>query len=328
MSKKSMASLAAKNTPLELKPPLSQRFMHFCRILKNQWVLLVLCIPALMLLIQFKYRPMYGILIAFKKYKASRGIWGSDWLEPVFQNFERFFGDPNSTYLILNTLRVGIISLIFTYPAPLILAILINELRGKKFKRTVQTISYIPYFISVVVVVGMLSEFGSLNGLFNHISSVFGIAPANMNSGNPYFLPMYIGSAVWQGMGYGSIIYLSALSNVDTSLYDVANIDGANRWQKIRHIILPTILPTTTIILILNTGNILNQDFTKILLMQNDANRSQLDVISTFVYRVGIEQGQFSYATAVNLFVSVISFVLVFTTNMTVRKVSLDNSLW
>lgn len=197
-----------------------------------------------------------------------------------------------------------------------------------------QTFSYIPYFISVVVVVvvvvvvGMLSEFGSMNGLFNQIRGWFGLDAVNMNQGDKYFLLMYVGSAVWQGMGYGAIIYLSALANVDTSLYDVANIDGANRWQKIRHICLPAILPTTTVLLILNTGRVLAQDFTKILLMQNDSNRSLLDVIDTYVYRFGIEQGQFSYTTAVNLLVAVAGFILVFSTNMIVRKISPENSLW
>jgi len=305
-----------------------ESLVHFIKKLAGQWQLLILCIPALTLLIIFKYMPIYGILIAFKNYKASRGIWGSEWLDPIFQNFTRFFSGPDGWNVVWNTVKVGVVSLIFTYPAPIIFALLLNELRIRWYKRTVQTISYIPYFISAVVVVGMLAEFGSMNGLFNQLRGLVGLDPVNMNYGAAYFMGMYVGSAVWQGMGYGSIIYLSALSNVDTSLYDVANIDGANRWQKVKHICLPAILPTTMVLLILNTGNILSQDFTKILLMQNDSNRSALNVINTYVYYFGIEQGQFSYTTAVNLMVSVASFILVFGTNTIVRKISPENSLF
>lgn len=326
--KKVNGAQLAMESPLLPKQSIPTRFVNYVKKLIRQWPLLVLCVPALTLIIIFKYVPIYGVLIAFKNYRPNRGVWDSAWLSPIFQNFIRFFDDPNSWNIIWNTIKVGLVSLVFSYPAPIIFALLLNEIRAKWFKRTVQTISYIPYFISVVVVVGMLAEFGSVGGLFNQIRTLFGLEAINMNQGGDYFLGMYVGSAVWQGMGYGAIIYLSALANVDTSLYDVANIDGANRWQKVRHICLPAILPTTTVLLIMNTGNILQQDFTKILLMQNDSNRSLLDVINTFVFRYGIEQGQFSYTTAVNLLVSIASFILVFGTNMVVRKVSPENSLW
>lgn len=326
--KKAPIAPVAPESPLMPKKSLSTRFVTYIRRLVRQWPLLMLCVPALALIILFKYVPIYGVLIAFKNYRPNRGVWDSAWLTPFYENFVRFFNDPNCWNIIWNTIKVGLVSLAFTYPAPIIFALLMNEVRLKWFKRSVQTISYIPYFISAVVVVGMLAEFGSVGGLFNQIRGMLGMEAINMNQGNTYFLGMYVGSAVWQGMGYGAIIYLAALANVDTSLYDVANIDGANRWQKVRHICLPAILPTTTVLLIMNTGNILTQDFTKILLMQNDSNRSMLDVISTFVYRYGIEQGQFSYTTAVNLLVSLVSLVLVFTTNMIVRKVSPENSLW
>lgn len=218
--------------------------------------------------------------------------------------------------------------LVFTFPAPIIFALLLNELKGKGYKRVVQTISYIPHFISVVVICSMLNGFGSTTGLFNDLRELLGMARVDMNSGSDFFLIQYIGSAVWQGIGWGSIIYLAALSNVDTTLYDVANIDGANRWQKIKNIAWPTIRPTTTILLIMNVGTVLNADFTKILLMQNDTNRSALDVISTFVYQKGIIEGQFSYSTAVNLFLSVVCFILVFGANMITRKLDPENSLW
>ncbi len=298
------------------------------RKIKKQGAFLVLCLPALLLTFLFRYVPMYGILIGFKNYRPNRGVWGSEWLDPLFQNFERFFNSPNCWNIIENTFKIGIITLIFTYPMPILFALLLNEIKSTRYKRLVQTVSYIPHFVSVVVLVGMLTGFASADGLFNGIRTFFGAPAVNMNEGDRYFLLMYVGSAVWQGMGWGSIIYLSALTNVDTSLYDVADVDGAGRWQKMLHIELPAILPTTMVMLILNTGTVLTQDYTKILLMQNDTNRSLVEVIATFVYRMGIEQGQFGYTTAVNLLVSLISFFLVFTTNMIVRKLSPENSLW
>ncbi len=304
------------------------RFRKFLGLLWRQRALILLCLIPVALVIIFQYFPMYGSLIAFKKYKASKGVWGSAWLDPWYKNFEEFFNNINSGRIITQTLKVGVLSLIFTYPMPIVLALMLNEVKNKAFKRTVQSISYLPHFISVVVICSMLNTFGSLDGLFNNVRELFGLARINMNEGTTYFMPMYIGSAVWQGVGWGSIVYLSALANVDTSLYDVANIDGANRFQKIWHVALPAILPTTTVVLILNAGNILTQDYTKILLMMNSTNKSDLDVISTYVYEMGIAQGRFSYATAVNLLVSVISLILVVGTNSVVRKIDPDQGLW
>lgn len=318
---------AALNT-LKTKIPFSLRMKRFIRLLWKQRTLILLVLPAVILVTIFKYGPMYGILIAFKNYKPKMGIWGSPWETPVFINFIRFFHYVDCAKLIWNTVKIGVVTLLFTFPAPILLALLLNELKGKLFKRGVQTVSYIPHFISIVVVVGMINSFGSLDGLFNTIRSWFGMEAVNMNSGDKYFLLMYVGSAIWQGVGWGSIIYLAALSNVDTTLYDVANIDGANRWQKIKNIAWPTIMPTTTILLIMNAGTILSQDFTKILLMQNDTNRSLIDVIGTYVYRVGILQGEFENATAVNLFISIASFILVFGTNKITQKLNPENSLW
>ena len=289
---------------------------------------MLLSLPAVILVFVFKYIPIYGVLIAFKDYNPANGVWGSEWLDPIWSNFIRFFKNVNSVQIIWNTVKVGVLMLVFTFPAPIIFALLLNELKGKGYKRVVQTISYIPHFISVVVICSMLNGFGSTTGLFNDLRELLGMARVDMNSGSDFFLIQYIGSAVWQGIGWGSIIYLAALSNVDTTLYDVANIDGANRWQKIKNIAWPTIRPTTTILLIMNVGTVLNADFTKILLMQNDTNRSALDVISTFVYQKGIIEGQFSYSTAVNLFLSVVCFILVFGANMITRKLDPENSLW
>lgn len=300
--------------------------IRFFRILWKQRTLVALCVLPMALLFVFSYGPMYGVLVGFKNYLPGYGIMDSPWVG--FRHLQEFFGNVNCWKIILQTLKVGIFSLVFTYPMPIILALSLNEVSSKWMKRGVQSISYLPHFISIVVICTMLNEFGSLNGLFNNIRKIFGAEAVNMNEGTRYFMPFYVGSAIWQGAGWGSIIYLSALSNVDTSLYDVANIDGANRFQKIRHVALPAILPTTTMVLILNSGNILTQDYTKILLLQNNTNRTDLDVISTYVYTQGLTMGRFDYATAVNLLVSVVSLILVLTTNTIVRAIDPEQSIW
>lgn len=301
-------------------------FAHFFALLWKQRALVLLCLLPMALVFVFNYGPMYGVLIAFKEYKPSRGVWNSTWVG--FANLRDFFENINCLKIILQTLKVGIFSLIFTYPMPIILALLLNEVHSDAFKRTVQTISYLPHFISIVVICSMLNEFGSINGLFNQIRGIFGLRAINMNEGTSHFMLFYIGSAIWQGAGWGSIIYLSALSNIDTSLYDVANIDGANRYQKMRHVALPAILPTTTMVLILNAGNILSQDYTKILLLMNNTNHTDLEVISTYVYTMGIVDGRFDYGTAVNLLVSLVSLVLVLTTNKIVQFIDPERSIW
>lgn len=313
------------------KKSASGMIVHKQSIWQKMWrqrtLILMAALPMAILII-FKYVPMYGILIAFKNYKPKKGILGSEWYDPLFKNFIKFFKNVNSRYIIWNTFRVGVLTLLFTYPLPIIFALALNEIKNGKFKRVAQTASYIPHFISVVVICSMLNRFGSLNGLFNDVRALFGMSRVDMNSGDTYFLLEYIGSAVWQGVGWGSIIYLSALSNIDTSLYDVANLDGANRLQKIRHIAWPTIMPTSATLLIMNAGSVMNADFQKILLMQNTTNTSKLEVLATFVYHQGIESGEFSYSTAVNLFSSVICLILVWGTNMIVRRTSPENSLW
>ncbi|MDR2376177.1 MAG: ABC transporter permease subunit [Treponema sp.] len=311
-----------------LKGDIKTRFVLFGKTLYRQRGLLLLCLPALLIIIVFKYGSMYGILIAFKNYRASRGIWGSAWLDPWYKNFQTFFRNPASIPLIWNTVKIGVLTMIFSFPAPVIFAMLLNELKSPYFKRVVQSVSYIPHFISVIVVVGMLRSFGAIDGLFNVLRGFFGLPAVNMNDGIRYFYVMFIGSHVWQTFGWSAIIYIAALSNVDPVLYDVATIDGANRWQKAWNIAWPTILPTTTIMLIMNMGGVLNSDYQKILLMQNDTNRSAIDVISSFVYREGILGARFEYTTAVNLMLSVVAFLLVIITNKVVQKINSENSLW
>ncbi len=298
------------------------------RKLRDQWLLILMSLLPIAMIILFKYVPIAGVTLAFKKYSAKKGVWGSPWLDPWYKNFQTFFKNVNSGNIIWNTFKVGVLTLLFTYPLPIIFALALNELKYKTFKRFAQTASYIPHFISVVVICSMLNSFGSVNGMFNDLRALFGLPRIDMNNGDTYFLLEYIGSAVWQGVGWGSIMYLSALSNVDTSLYDVANLDGANRLQKIRHIAWPAIIPTSTTLLIMSAGNVMSADYQKILLMQNSTNTSKLEVLATFVYHQGIESGKFDYSTAVNLFSSVICLVLVWGTNMIVRKMAPENSLW
>ena len=292
---------------------------------KKQYKLLFMVLPFMVIVLLFNYVPIFGWIYSVFDYVPGVPILECDFMGLDY--FKMIMKDANVIRALKNTFIFAGISIILT-PLPMIFAILLNELRGKVFKSAVQTISYIPHFLSVVVICSMLNGFGSTTGLFNDIRDLLGMARVDMNNGSQYFLPLYLGSQVWQTVGWSSIMYLSALSNVDVTLYDVANIDGANRWQKIKNIIWPTIKPTTTILLIMNLGNVLNSDYTKILLMQNDTNRSQLEVIGTFVYQKGIVEGKFSYAAAVNLFISVIGFALVFGANMITRKINPENSLW
>lgn len=309
-------------------PSGKDRFSTLRQKIYNQRQLLLLCVPAIIVIGIFSYGPIYGVLIAFKDYKASLGVTASPWEDPLFKNFILFFKNPKSLELLKNTVVLGVTTMLFSFPAPIIFAMLLNELKNGIFKKTVQTISYIPHFITVVVVVGMIYNFSSIDGIFNVIGGWFGAEPKALTNGSEHFLLLYVGSALWQGVGYSSIIYLSAIAGVDPTLYDVANIDGANRWHKMKIITWPTIRPTTVILLIMNMGNVLGADFQKVILMQNDTNRSAVDVISSYVYREGILGARFEYTTAVNLFLSVISFVLVFAANKVTQKIDSENSLW
>jgi len=309
-------------TALGSRIPGKHRFLH--TIVLQRWLILM-ALPAFALVLVFHYMPIYGILIAFKDYNVAEGVWNSPWVG--LKHFRLFLNNPMAERLFRNTLRIGVSTLLFTFPAPIILAMLLNEISNAIYKRFVQSISYIPHFISAVVIVGILTKFSSMDGLLNVIRETLGLRKVLLMASTQYFVPLYVGSAVWQGVGWGTIIYLAALTGVDPTLYDVASIDGANRWHKMRYISWPAIKPTTTILLILSLRGILGSDFEKILLMQNDANRSVSDVINTFVYREGIQGARFEYSTAVSLFLSLISFIIVVSANYLSRKVS-DNSLW
>lgn len=287
-------------------------------IFKN-WQLYLMFLPVLIYFIVFYYMPMYGIQIAFKNFSGSKGIWGSPWVG--FEHFLRFFNSNNFGETIYNTITISLYSLIVGFPIPILLALMLNEVKNKFFKKTVQTITYAPYFISVVVMAGMIILFLSpSSGVINQVRKAMGLETINFMYESKYFKTIYVLSGVWQNMGWGSIIYLSALAGIDPALHEAAVIDGASRLKRIWHINLPGILPTVCIMLIMNCGSLMNVGFEKIFLLMNDLNRSAAEVISTYVYKVGLQQSQYSFSTAINLFNSVINFILLITVNTVVKK--------
>ena len=295
------------------------------RDLAAQKYLLAMAVPAVTLVILFHYLPIYGIVLAFKDYRIGRGILGSPWVG--LRWFELFFDSPYMGRLLKNTFLLGLYSLLWTFPAPILLALLLNEIGNGAYKKVVQTISYLPHFISTVIIVGLLKEILSLHGIVNDLIAGVGLEPVHFFARPGWFRTIFIGSGVWQTVGWNSIIFLAALSGVDPELYEASLVDGANRVQRMIHVSVASILPTIIILFILSLGGILNTDFQKILLMYNPNTYETADVIDTYVYREGIVDARYSYGAAVGLFKSVIAFAFVFAANQISRKVS-DTSLW
>lgn len=293
-------------------------------LIRNRYIYLML-LPVIAYYALFHYGPMYGLLIAFKDYSLADGVWNSPWVG--FAHFHDFFNNHFFWRLIRNTLMINLLELLFAFPAPIILALLLNELRSILFKRVVQTISYLPHFISIVVVVGMMVDFVARDGMINNLLGWFGIEPIAFLQEPQWFRPLYISSGIWQGIGWGSIIYLAAMSTIDPSLYDAARIDGANRWRQTLNVTIPGIMPTIVILLILSIGSMLSVGSEKIILMYNPLTYETADVISTYVYRKGILGADFGYSAAVGLFNSVISFILLTLANTISKRVS-DHRLW
>lgn len=298
---------------------------RFVRALSRDKYLYLMFLLPLMYYLIFHYAPIYGVTVAFKDFKIKLGILGSPWVG--LKHIRRFLFDPYFWQVFKNTLVINIYNLLWSFPIPIILALLMNEMKSQRFKRITQTMSYLPHFLSVVVVVGMLSTFLSSTGIVNQLMGLFGKGPFAFLTEARYFRTVYIASGIWQSVGWGSIIYLAALSSVDVELYEAARIDGAGRWKQALHITLPGIAPTITIMLILETGRIMNVSFQKILLLMNGSNMEVADVISTYVYRRGINDADFSYATGVGLFQSLIALVFVVGCNAISRRVS-ETSLW
>jgi putative aldouronate transport system permease protein len=285
----------------------------------NNWQLYMLILPALAYLIIFNYLPMYGVQIAFRNYKAVEGITGSAWAG--LRHFRTFFEAHYSSRLIINTFLLNFYGLVFGFPIPVILAILINNLRSPYFKKFTQTVVYMPHFISTVVLAGMLYIFLSpINGIINKtMVSLGGDAIFFLNE-EAWFRSVFVISGIWQSAGWGSILYLAALAGVDQELYEAATIDGATKFQKILHIDFPCLLPTITMMLILNCGSLLSSSTEKALLFQTGGNIAKSDIIGTYVYTMGLTQGQFSYTAAIGLMVNVVNFVLILSVNQLSKR--------
>lgn len=288
-------------------------------------VLYYMMIPVIAYYIIFHYIPMYGAVIAFKDFSPALGILESPWAG--FKHFIDFFNSYHFERVVKNTFTISLNTLLFGFPAPILLALLINELKNKYFTRTVQTISYLPHFISMVVIAGMIRDFTSLNGVINDIVVMLGGGRTPMLSRPELFLPIYVISDIWQGIGWGSIIYLAALTGIDPQLYEAAYMDGAGRLRQTVHITLPGIMPTIVILLILRMGSILSVGFEKIILLYSPATYETADVISSFVYRRGLQDFDYSFSAAVGLFNSLINFTLLILANAISRKVN-ETSLW
>ena len=297
------------------------------RISRN-WGLYLLLLPALVLLILFAYKPMYGVVIAFKNYKNSLGILGSPWADPLFKNFQRFFNSYQCETTIRNTLRLSLYSLAVGFPIPIILALMINQITAMRFRRAFQTILYLPHFISTVVMVGLLLIWLSpSSGLVGAFYRLLGKDAPNVMTSGSGFPSIYVWSDIWQHAGWDSIVFLAALSSIDPTLYEAATVDGATRWQKMRYIDLPLLMSTACIMLILRAGNLMNVGFEKVFLMQNDLNMSTSEIIATYVYKMGLRNSQYAVSTAVNLFNNLINFGLLLLVNCITRKLG-ETSLW
>lgn len=285
----------------------------------------LLLVPGMLLLFIFNYLPIYGLVIAFKNFNIFDGVMGSPWVG--FKHFTDFINNYYFYRLLRNTVVLGSLSLIWGFWPPIVFALLLNEVKDRRFKKTTQTISYLPAFVSLVVVVAMIFRILAHEGIVNQVIVFLGAERIFFFYDPKYFRTIYVASSIWQGMGMSSILYLAALSGIDTQLYEASYIDGANRFQRVIHITIPGILPIITILFILNTSSIINVGFEKVFLLYNPTIYETADVISTYIYRRGIAGGRFSSTAAIGLFNSVVSFVILLASNMIARRFS-DYSLW
>ncbi|WP_272039955.1 ABC transporter permease [Paenibacillus sp. JJ-100] len=294
--------------------------------MKKNYFLYVLLAPALILTLIFKYIPMYGAIIAFKDFSPIKGIMGSEWVG--LKHFEKFLASPNFDVIFMNTLKLSFLGLIFSFPIPILLALMLNQVRKAAVKKNIQLFLYAPNFISVVVVVGMLFIFLSPTGPINQLTTWITGQPIMFMSEPEYFRWIYILSDIWTGAGWASIIYVAALANVDPELHNAANLDGANLLQRIRHIDLPTIRPIMAIVFILAAGGIMSIGFEKAYLMQTSMNLPSSEIIATYVYKVGLQSGDYAYSAAVGLFNSIINVILLITVNLIVKKLNEGEGLY
>lgn len=309
-----------------IKFRLQNQLSRFRMRFKKSTYLLILFFPCLLYFIIFKYIPMFGIAVAFQQFSLFKGVWASPWVG--FKHFEMFINSPDFYEILGNTFWLGVYRLAAVFPLAIVFALILNEVTVGWWRRTVQSISYIPHYISNVVVGGMVLMFLSpIDGIVNRFLSVVGMEPIHFMIHAEMFRPIYALSEVWQHLGWEAIIYLAALAAIDPQLYEAATIDGANRWHKLVHITMPGITPVIVILLILNIGFVMEIGFEKVFLMSNPSIYSTADVIATYVYRVGLTQGNFSYAAAIDTFTSVICLLFITTANWLSRKVN-ETSLW
>lgn len=300
-------------------------FARLKKDLKKNRSKYILVIPVLLYYILFCYKPMYGVIIAFFDYRPARGIFGSDFVG--LENFVNFFTGRYFVRTLRNTLLLSLGNLIFCFPSAIILALLLNEVKNMRFKKVTQTLTYLPHFISSVVICGMIIQFVQSDGLINDVIAFFGGERIPLLQHPEYFRSIYIISDIWQQIGWSSIIYLAALAAVDTQLYEAAKIDGAGKWKQMLHVTLPGILPTIMIQLILKIGGLMSVGYEKVLNLYNPSIYETADIISTYTYRVGIGQQDWSYSTAIGLFNSVVNCFLIVLANKISKRVT-ENSLW
>ena len=288
---------------------------------KRNYVLILMILPVLIYFLVFKYYPMYGMLIAFQNYKPRLGILGSKWVG--FENFIKFFNGRYFDRVLGNTIKLSLLEIVLGFPAPIILALMLNEIRKAWFKRTVQTITYMPHFISMVVMCGIIVDFCDTNGLVTRLwYTLTGGETRNMLTVPAYFRPIYVISGIWQEIGFGSIIYLSALASTDPQLYEAATIDGANRWQQLFHITIPSITMTIMIMFLLRIGRMMSVGYEKVLLLYNPSTYDVAEIISTFVYKRGLVEAKYSLGAAVDLFNALINLALLLVCNTLSKKLT------
>lgn len=294
------------------------------RILRHWQLYLIILLPVIYLIL-FKYKPIIGSQIAFRDYNFRDGMWHSPWVG--FKHFITFFKSPQFSRVMLNTLGLSTYNIIAGIFPPIILALALSYVKNRFWGKTVQMITYMPYFISTVLVIGILTQLLSLNGPINNLIQSLGGEKVHFMGDAKLFKSMYVFSGVWQTAGYNAVIYISALSAVDQQLHEAATVDGASIWQRIRYIDIPSITPTAVILLIMSCGKVLSLGYEKVLLMQNDLNMATSDIISTYVYRIGLQSMQYSYSTAIGLFQSVVSLIMLVAVNKVSKKVG-ETSLW
>jgi putative aldouronate transport system permease protein len=302
--------------------------LSFWQKMVRDWQLWALAAIPITFFILFRYLPMFGVVISFQDYKMGDSFVGLDTKWVGLKHFIRFFKNPYCWRYIKNTLAISVLSILFTFPAGIFLALLFNEIRLKKLRSFASSVSILPHFISVVVIVAMLKNIFSVDGgLVNNVLNSFGIESIDFLGTSEWFRPLYIGSGMWSGAGYAAIVYTAAIAGIDPGLYEASKLDGANRWHRLLHITLPCLVPTIATMLILRIGNVMSVGYEKVLLMQTGATNDVADILSTYTYRIGILDGQSSYAAAIGLFNSVVNLILIIVANATSRKLT-ESSLW